>query len=298
MASTQELYMQAESTEIKVLGLPDNIKLPFFAYGIFKHGEIAFIKLKPYVKEIKCNISLNAKLHVKDGVPLINIDDSSAKTYGDIIYFSDISAEEAYKSISELEPTAYYEWQEIQIDNKSVNVLAGKKINKGTNEVEDGYWDSWSDALFTYTFGLVEDILKEPTNDITGKQFLKLQMTYLLLWTAIERYVTLRYKIGGADVMQKIQNLAHENQFILGVKQIGNKKRKIFKSYGSGDETFVADNPKKCLNYYYQIRSNIAHRGKAIFDDTELVYSALSEMSGIFKKILEEAKTEANKLDF
>lgn len=257
------------------MGQPDNIKLPFFAYGIFKHGDIAFLRLKPYIQKIKKGISFNAKLHVKDGVPLININDSSAKTYGDIIYFEDNSAEDAYKSIGELEPTSLYEWKEIQIDNKSVNVLVGRKIDKGTNEFEDAYWNSWTDPLFTITFELVDDILKESPKDITGKQFLKLQMTYLLLWTAIERYVTLRYKIGGADVMQKVQNLAQENQFILGVKNIGNKKRKVYKTYSNSEETFVADNPKKCVNYYYQIRSNIAYRGKAILDDSEFVHSAL-----------------------
>jgi hypothetical protein len=286
--------MQEENSENKVLAPPANINLPFFAYGIFKHGEIGFIKLKPYVNEIKKNLGLQSKLYVKDGVPLINLNDIEATTYGDILFFKNsIDAEEAYKRIGELEPTEYYVWREIKIDNQSVNVLAGKNVNKGTNEVEDGYWDSWSDTLFTTMFELVDEVLKEPTNDITGKQFLKLQMTYLLLWVAIERYVTLRYKIGGNNVMQKIYNLVYENQFVLGVKALGDKERKIFKNYSSSKENFIADNPKKCLNYYYQIRSNIAHRGKAVFDDAKLVHCALSEMSGIFKKILEEAKKEA-----
>ena len=146
-------------------------------------------------------------------------------------------------------------------------------------------------------FELVDEVLVEPTNDISGKQFLKLQSTYMLLWTAIERYVTLRYKIGSSDVVSKVNNLAHEKQFLNGIRRFNVGNRKIYKSHESGHINFNVENPLNCVKYYYQIRSNIAHRGKAIFGDAKLVHTALAEMSNIFRAILEQAKEDAEKLN-
>ena len=283
--------------EIRLLQPPTNTNLPFFAYGIFKKGEISFLAIKQFVKDLKANKVIKAKLYVKDGVSLIDITETDSTTYGDIIYFKDAeSALNAYNAIGLLEPTTYYEWGETEIDNESVNVLIGRNINKGTNAVEDNYWDSWIDPLFTTIFEIIDEVLKEPTNDISGKQFLKLQMTYLLLWTAIERYVTLRYKIGGSDVVAKVNNLIYEVEFLKGIKRIGIVERKVHKSHESGHVKFDVDNPKNCVSYFYQIRSNIAHRGKAIFEDAKLVHFALAEMSFIFKRMLEQAKIDADKL--
>ena len=287
--------MQAEVELLKVLDAPSNTNLPFFAYGTFKKGEISFFAIKQFVKEVKKDKQITAKMHVKDGVSLIDITETNSTTYGDIIYFKDAeSALNAYNAIGLLEPSTYYYWGEQVVDGEAVNVLIGKGINKGTNEVEDNYWNSWTEPLFTEIFEIINEVLKEPTNDISGKQFLKLQMTYLLLWTAIERYATLRYKFGGSDVVAKVNNIANENAFLIGIKQIDSAK-KVYKTYESGHVNFNVDNPKMCVRYFYQIRSNIAHRGKAVFDDAKLVHFALAEMSFIFKRMLEEAKIDADK---
>lgn len=289
--------MQAEDLENKVLAPPSNTNLPFFAYGIFKKGEISFFAIKQFVNEVKKHKHIAAKMHVKDGVSLIDITETSSTTYGDIIYFKDAeSASNAYNAIGLLEPSNYYKWDVKEVDGEAVNVLIGKNINKGTNEVEDNYWDSWTEPLFTTIFEIINEVVKEPTNDISGKQFLKLQMTYLLLWTAIERYATLRYKLGGSDVLAKVLKIADEQAFLNGIRRIESAK-KVYKTYESGHVNFNVDNPKGCVKYFYQIRSNIAHRGKAIFDDAKLVKFALVEMSFIFERMLVEAKIDADKLD-
>lgn len=43
---------------------------------------------------------------------------------------------------------------------------------------------------------------------------------------------------------------------------------------------------KGTLNYYYGIRSNVAHRGKSFSMDFERIESSLSELKLIFEKIL------------
>ena len=44
---------------------------------------------------------------------------------------------------------------------------------------------------------------------------------------------------------------------------------------------------KKMLEYYYGIRSNMVHRGKEVFSDTDRIINSLQELKMIFEKILE-----------
>jgi hypothetical protein len=46
------------------------------------------------------------------------------------------------------------------------------------------------------------------------------------------------------------------------------------------------DNAKKSFDYYYQVRSNLSHRGKAVFKEFETVHSSLRELLGITKDFL------------
>ena len=47
------------------------------------------------------------------------------------------------------------------------------------------------------------------------------------------------------------------------------------------------------MQYYYQVRSNITHRGKGVAQDYELLRDSLSELLPIFRKVLEAAECEA-----
>lgn len=49
-------------------------------------------------------------------------------------------------------------------------------------------------------------------------------------------------------------------------------------------------NPGKCVLYYYQVRSNLNHRGKGAFRDGNLVRKSLVELLAIFEDTL--ARTE------
>lgn len=46
----------------------------------------------------------------------------------------------------------------------------------------------------------------------------------------------------------------------------------------------------------YQVRSNIAHRGKGVVHDHDTLAHALDELLPIFRTVLDEAKTEAERL--
>jgi hypothetical protein len=117
-------------------------------------------------------------------------------------------------------------------------------------------------------------------------------MSYLLLWSAIERYVSLRYHLGD-KVMEKIKNLAKEPAFKKSLEKVVSENRQVFRA----DRPRVRvrldpDNPTKSLEYYYQVRSNITHRGKAAIRDFEIMQMSLMELHEIFKNVLRAAFSE------
>ena len=59
-----------KNKEKKTLNPPDNTELEFFAYGIFKPGQLAYSKIRNHVKE-KNSIEINYQMKLRDGVPIL-----------------------------------------------------------------------------------------------------------------------------------------------------------------------------------------------------------------------------------
>ena len=57
------------NNEKRTLDLPDDIDLPFFAYGIFKPGQLAYSKIRNHVDENINNVEINYLMKTRDGVP-------------------------------------------------------------------------------------------------------------------------------------------------------------------------------------------------------------------------------------
>ena len=125
------------------------------------------------------------------------------------------------------------------------------------------------------------------------KPLFRLQMAYLLLWSSIERYVSLRYHFGD-DATKKVGNLASETAFRIGLKDIVAESRNIYRA-DRPDEKEVLDpqSPEKALKYYYQVRSNITHRGKGVVRDHERLLKSTSELLSLFRRVLKAARADA-----
>jgi hypothetical protein len=283
--------------------LPTDTSLPFFSYGIFRVGGISFICVKEHIKDVHKNKKAVGQLLVRDGIPIIDTEERNAYSNGDIFYFKEAECEEAYGKIIKLEPEKYYTWEQQEIDGVKVNLLSGVKAKKGSVVAENSLWDSWNDdALFNTAFEIIdEDLSSMKFKSIDGKKFLKLQMLYLLLWTSIERYLGLRYSFRGAEISSKIRSLANNKNFIeiLERRTAKTNYRKIY----STDKvekalTFYSNNAQKSLEYYYQVRCNITHRGKAALEDSDLVEKCLVDLKGIFIEFLNAEKRDAESTPF
>ncbi|EKD27882.1 MAG: hypothetical protein ACD_79C00511G0003 [uncultured bacterium] len=278
------------------MNLPGNTQLPFFAYGLFKPGQLCYFRIKDFV-ESTSPAEINGYLKERDGIPLLIIAENHLKIKGVLIRFKSNYENEAYKRIVEIEPDKVYKWDECTIaENLKVNLLIGNRPERGSKDFDGESWNGTNDLLFSTALEEIEDILKNNTNcDWSCKPLLRLQMAYVLLWSGLERYASLRYylgkpnKTGQSIYKDKILKIAEEEVFAKSLKNHIKQTRKVYSSDELETCTLDPDNPKKSIEYYYQVRSNSVHRGKTIFDDFKTLQFSLHELLAIFKDLLNDA---------
>jgi len=108
-----------------------------------------------------------------------------------------------------------------------------------------------------------------------------------------ERYVSLRYHLGD-KVTEKVGQLAHEPAFAQSLRQRVKTDRKVYRANRPGEkEVLDPESPEKAVRYYYQVRSNITHRGKGAFRDYDMLEKSLAELLAIFREVLKAAEGDA-----
>ncbi len=283
---------------------PPNISLPFFAYGIFKPGQLGYLRLIDLVGEAKPDCKIKGELLMRDGLPIIDGKPGHSGTCtGAMLTFKPEDVETAYQRIAKIEPDKHYRWGVTSSEGTDVNILFGRSPRKGSVSCDGEEWDGRSDPLFTAALDVIDEVLQ--ANAVSGwdleqdlKPLFRLQMAYLLLWSAIERYVSLRYHLGD-KVMEKVNALAGEAAFAEALQRFvskdGLEDRSVYRADQPDRKAFLdPDNPKKSLEYYYQIRSNITHRGKGVVLDYYRIKSSLEELLPIFRHVLKNAFAESD----
>ena len=274
------------------MNAPDKLDLPFFAYGLFRPGQLAFFQVRDLLGSVVEPVIMNGTLLLRDGLPIL---DSSGHGHvvGAVLTFSTNRTMEAYDRISAMEPDNHYRWEEAQVDGKAVNVLVGRYPKKGSVYCEDEEWNGWRDPLFTSALDVVEETLGSQEFEWNLKPLFRLQMAYLLLWSAIERYVSLRYGLSN-NIMEKIGKLANEPAFATSLRHHVKEERNVFRADSpSKKKSLNANSPQCSVDYYYQVRCNITHRGKAAVRDYELLKQSLTELLPIFRDVLRAAENDA-----
>lgn len=271
--------------------------LPFFAYGLFKPGQLGFLRLRELVVHSELDCALRGALLERDGLPIVD-EEGGDEIRGSLIFFDERKVVEAYLSIRELEPDKHYRWGvgDVKANQgiQKANVLFGRRPSKGSSPVKQLDWDGKEDPLFTSALEVVQEIGEQNMRlESDLKPLFRLQMAYLLLWSAIERYVSFRYHLG-SDVYAKVKKLAEEEAFVVGLREQVSGRRTLYRADKPGEEEVLdVSRPSKSLSYYYQVRSNITHRGKAVERDFDTLRDSLEELHKIFRTVLDAAFREA-----
>ena len=278
---------------------PENLDLPFFAYGFFRPGEISFMGIKDYVFDVK-PVIVKGEIKHRDGLNFY-LDNQQKTVDGYLIYFHSGMGKMAYDFINSMEPNKLFTWRSGILGDVPYNVLYGKKPTKGSVENQDEFGrDSvWQDPFFTVA---LEDTLlngfvdgNPKIENLTHDKMFKLQMKYMLLWTIIERFIFLRYSFGG-EVVASTKKFS-ENLFL---KEALNKfgfdnpiKRDLYATnYPKNKIRYSKDDSIKAINYYYQVRCNITHRGKGVHQDLKLLENCYTELYNILIYVLRNTRHE------
>ena len=273
----------------RTLKSPHNTELPFFTYGIFKPGQLAYSKIGSCVKN-HYEHEIDYKMLMRDGVPLITAQSKGHhKTLGHLIYFNRDCTKKAYESISKSAHENLYEWKEIKVGENKANILMGVNPEMGSSpfEGEIGDYKGQNDPYFKEAIETVENELNDENKHWSNiNDFFKLQMSYLLLWTSIERYASLKYNC--PKIWQKWRKLSNEEVFKESLKRHVTDKRTVYSAEDLREYTLNPNKPYYSIKYYYTIRCNAAHRGKALHADDHIIRESLKELLAIFNDILDD----------
>lgn len=268
---------------------PRDTNLPFFTYGIFKPGELGYHQLKHFIEK-STPYSIKGRLNIRDGLPLMD-SEGHRTVEGWLLSFAPERKLDAYEAICKMEPGNQYRWAEREIDGHGVNVLEGKSLNKGSEEfIDRGCWTGSTDPLFTTALQLIGDILKDNREfNVNLIHTFQLEMAYLLLWTSIERYISFRYNIQ-ATPDSKVNLLTRDSDFKEVLASTSIENRELYSAKDPDDKYILNKNdPIGAAKYYYQVRCNIAHRGKAIASDHEKLAKSLEELLNIYSEIIKRS---------
>jgi hypothetical protein len=275
------------------MDLPADTSLPFFTYGLFRPGQIGFKDLRACIAGYEEGWLVPGLLLGRDGLPvLLEPMREHDRVEGTRLDFHPSHQEHAYRSIVGIEPEKLYRWGVIEArkgdTHRSVNVLLGRKGNRGSHELENGIWDGREEPLFSVALEVVEETLASNEEFDWGlKPLFRLQMAYMLLWSAIERFSAFKYHLG-ERVTIKVFRLADDPVFASALSALAPERRRVYRSDNPEKaEVLVANNPNKALAYYYQVRSNITHRGKASYNDHDTLVKSLKELLAIFRRLLD-----------
>jgi len=286
---------------------PRNVNLPYFAYGLLKPSELAYNQLKDFVESVRRG-TIAGCLYVRDGLPLLELGSNTGDVPGHIIKFRGELVAQAYDTICKFEPGKHYRWEERECISGearvSVNVLVGRSPRKGSIAFdEDREWTGKRDPVFEHGLSVAEDIVKDsagnpfepaPADDFEWRRLFRLQMAYLLLWSIIERYCALAY---GPELepTEKTRTLGDDPLFAKSLAEVVDREGKVYDCRDPGCAYRLAPaNPNSSLNYYYQVRCNLSHRGKGAWKDVEITRLSLIELVKIVRLILDGSYPERN----
>jgi hypothetical protein len=173
------------------------------------------------------------------------------------------------------EPKDVYSSAELKVGTSIANVLQGKKMTRGRpDSPRRRPMDLSQDPVFEYVLQAVDEIAGELANDpfesappqsFDWPRFFRLQMAYLLLWSAIEQFSAFAYG-PSLDPGARLKAFGTDPQFIAAFgRQSCSLIQEVSDSRDPGARTRLdKDRPDKAAEFYYQVRSNLSHRGKEL----------------------------------
>lgn len=243
--------------------------LPLFVYGALKPGEISWPLISGLVGEYFISNLNDHELVMVGGIPMSRFK-VGKKVQGCTVNISNL--DEALRVIEALEGVGrVYKWAQGESSEGKVNFLTSIEDPSKASQLES--WSTADDPYFGMAIPHVHGILMRLIEDEdllllsadSYKKYLDLQAAYSVLWTLFERTL-LFTREGFMTSKQKTKDEAWKtNTRPEWKKALELTKTDVKMTVAPADDPYrkavrFTDNE---FLFFYQMRNNIVHRGKA-----------------------------------
>ena len=304
---------------------------PFFAYGAFKPGELGYLRIADYTDSF-IEATAEGYLFERNGAAVF-VDWFSGIVGGYLLDFSDpTSAYEEINAVEPSGQYDFQTISiNTQSDSIQANILVGASHQSGQNGSSERrtnrepdinmkeqfdwagsvtWWEGESDVLFDkglwkiaqtisnspkeLSHNLFDPATTERVSEEAVNYFFELQMSYLLLWTVIERFLNIRYAKDGEADSDDWKQMSATDAFTSKLQEVVSDERQgsviLSLRTAQGTPTLDRDDPESAIEYYRRLRNNIAHRGKGAGpEEYEALYHSCRELMLCFEDTLNVA---------
>lgn len=274
--------MDAPPPGSSVLAVPEDLSRPLVVYGCFKPGELGWPLIehlcdaKPIVLDGFC-------IRRRDGLALLARREGF-RTEAFVLTPTDPAA--LYDVICKYEPKAQYSWITLEVDGEPANVLLGTEPDNGSEHGPMASWSAASDPAFTGGMRTVRSLYEQAQRRDRSDplRLYEMEAAYLLLWSIVERYTALRFG-PHLDPTKRISLLDEDPVFrAAGQASATTRVEPVYDSRRPTKAPLSFDDGPG--SYWYQLRSNLSHRGKSSGSDEERLDQATSGLWRTMRTLL------------
>lgn len=271
---------------------------PLFTYGTLKPDQLAYRRIAHLIDRSEPATLPGYALCVRDGLPGLKVE-SWGRVRGFLLYPHPDTRAELFATVERYEPDSLYtKPQGVRAeaeDGRSVPALTllMQRPEKGSPvEWPDASWSCADDPLFRY--GLPEMIREldrakrlriSPDGDDPHfwQVFVPTLGAFLALCGVLERYLTLSRERD--STAQHLRDLGASEAGLAAVAGVQEPDRShVFRT--DDIKKSQAWSPENAWTFWYQVRSNAVHRGKAAFRDYELLATSAEGLSQALSALL------------
>ena len=275
-----------------------------FVYGSLKPGELGFEQIETMVSHYSVAELHDFALYVRDGLPIIRNPAPGETVEGVLLSVTAGMEADFWRTVNEYEGVSNYKFQDlipVYSDGQEylTGTYIGRKMGKGNPERLYTPWTSKLDPIFSQSFPLLHCDITRNTLKFTDaehnpndywSQMNKLLSQYLLLVSILEHLTVVKF--GGSkkqEPMVRIRKLQQSQGCLIAFRALSNDKInppiKVSDSRAVED-SLSSSNPEQALFAWYQVRSNLQHRGKASLFDASLVHKSCIGLSNFLFEYL------------
>jgi hypothetical protein len=278
------------------MAMPENTSLPFFAYGFFAPGQLAFLQLADKYPRVRRD-SVHGSLRLRDGLRLLDTRTGGPGVVeGTVLSFPRNDQRPAYRAVCNVEPQDHYEWKLATTTRGTlVNCLEGRVIVGETAVSTDGCPER--DPLLGDALDFLAEIQTHvsKTGSYRGNRSLFcLEMVYAFLWSCIDRYLFMRYRLRG-DTDPKLRLMAKDPRLCEALARATFVRSSIRRI---DDPSRIARldsaSAYEKLSYCYGIRCNLVHHGKDL-EDYNLILNAFCRLLPAFRVTVDGAFEDSSR---